>query len=89
VHEVGLVAAALAQATARARAAGASRVHHLTFSIAPDGHIAPDTVVTLVAILGRGTLVEGASVEVLPVPGAALALVSIDAEVPDPNPLPG
>jgi Zn finger protein HypA/HybF involved in hydrogenase expression len=86
VHEVGLVATALAQAVAAARAAGATRVHHLAFTVAPDGHVSPDAIVTLVAMLARGTLVEGATVEVQPAPAGApvpaLTLVSIDAELP-------
>ena len=86
VHEVGLVAAALTQAVAAARAAGATRVHRLAFTIALDGHVSPDAVVALVAMLSRGTLVEGATVDVqaspVGAPGPPLALVSIDAEVP-------
>jgi hypothetical protein len=71
------------------RAPGVTRVHHLAFTLAADGHVAPDAVVARVAarsLLGRGTRVEGATVDVQPsaagAAGPSLALVGIDAELP-------
>ena len=87
MHEVGLVAAAIAQAVEAAQAVGATRVRRLAFAIDSRGHVTRETVEMLVAVLGRGTLVEGARVDVevaperLAVP--SLVLISIDAEVPD------
>lgn len=86
MHEVGLVSAAIAQAIEVARRAGATRVACLSFVTAAGGHVTPDSVTMLVAVLGRGTPVEGARVEVevgRPEGGTAeLALASIDVEVP-------
>ena len=86
MHEVGLVAAAIAQAVEVARQAGARRVERLTFAIAIGSHVSPEAVKTLVAALGRGTLVDGAAVEVVEVPAAGagraeLALTSIEVDV--------
>ena len=85
MHEVGLVSAAIAHAIDVAREAGAIRVERLTFAINPDGHVTPAAVQTLVAVLARGTPIEGAAVEVevalQPVSSAELTLTSIDVEV--------
>ena len=86
MHEVGLVSAALEHALEVARRAGATHVDRLTFAIAPDGHVTREAVQTLVAVLARGTLIEGAAVEVeVAVDGLAraeLTLTSIDVDVP-------
>lgn len=83
MHEVALVSAAVTQAIDAARRAGAVRVERLTFALSPGSHVTPDAVETLVAIVGRGTLVEGASLafERVEMP-SELALVSIDVETP-------
>lgn len=87
MHEVGLVSAALEHAIEVARQAGATRVERLRFAIAPDGHVTPEAVQTLVAVLARGTLVEGAAVDVVVAvdraAGAELALLSVDVDVPE------
>ena len=84
VHEVGLVSAALAHALEVARQAGATRVDRLTFAIAADGHVTREAVQTLVAALARGTMIEGAAVEVevTHATRSELALTSIDVDVP-------
>ena len=81
MHEVALVSAAVAQAVEAAERAGARRIEQLTFAIAPGGHVTPEAVETLVAVLGRGTLVEGAEIAFeSSVMASELALVSIDVE---------
>jgi Zn finger protein HypA/HybF involved in hydrogenase expression len=84
MHELALVSAAIEQAVAVARQAGARRVEQLTFALAPDGHVTPEAVVTLVEALGRGTLVEGARVAVETSGGGSpeLVLTSIDVDLP-------
>jgi hypothetical protein len=86
MHEVSLVSAAIAQAVDAARRAEATRVKRLTFVVAAGGHVTAEAVATLVAVLGRGTLVEGALVEVHAlvdgVAGPALSLTSVDVELP-------
>jgi Zn finger protein HypA/HybF involved in hydrogenase expression len=83
VHEVGLVAEALEVAIGAARDAGAERIQRLTFVLANGGHVTPEAVETLVLIMSRGTLAEGAevSVEFSDMGDAPeLALASIDVE---------
>ena len=81
MHEVALVAGALEQAVAAAERAGARRIERLNFAIGSGGHVTPEAVETLVAILGRGTLVEGAAVAFEPSEiSSGLTLVSIDVE---------
>lgn len=85
MHEVGLVSAALDHAIQIARQAGATRVERLTFAIAPDGHVTREAVATLVEVLARGTLIEGAAVDVevaVDRAQAELVLTSIDVDVP-------
>ena len=82
MHEVELVAAAVAQAVAAAERAGARRIEQLNFALRPGSHATPEVVETLVSILGRGTLVEGAVVAFEPTDDTSseLALVSIDVQ---------
>ena len=86
MHEVGLVSAAIAQALDVARTAGAVRVTGLRFAVASGGHITAEAIETLVAVLGRGTLVEGAQIDVdvesKPIGQSDLALLSVDVDVP-------
>ena len=80
MHEVELVAAAVAEAVAAAERAGARRIERLNFALRPGSHATPEIVETLVSILGRGTLVEGAVVAFEPTDDTSseLALVSVD-----------
>ena len=82
MHEVQLVSAAVAQALAAAERTGARRIEQLNFALRPGCHVTPEAVETLVAILGRDTLVEGAIVtfEATDDTASELALVSIDVE---------
>ena len=81
MHEVALVSGALAQAIAAAERSGARRIERLNFAIRPGSHVTPEAVETLVAILGRGTLADGAAVAFEPVETSSeLTLVSIDVE---------
>jgi|SRR5579871_1320269 len=75
MHEVGLVAAALAQAAMAARQAGAARVERLTFGLAPGGHVTPEAVETIFAVLAAGTVAAGAQLafERQPLPGVCLS----------------
>jgi Zn finger protein HypA/HybF involved in hydrogenase expression len=86
MHEVGLVSAAIAQALQVAQNAGATRVERLTFAVNRDGHVTLEAVQTLVAALCRGTLIEGATVEVEMEAAAdlraELTLKSVDVDVP-------
>ena len=86
MHEVGLVSAAIAQALDVATRAGAVRVTGLRFAVVAGGHITVDAIETLVAVLGRGTLVEGAQIDVemvsKPTGPSDLALLSVDVAVP-------
>ena len=82
MHEVQIVSAAVAQALAAAERTGARRIDQLNFALRPGSHVTPEAVETLVAILGRDTLVEGAVVafESTDDTASELALVSIDVE---------
>jgi Zn finger protein HypA/HybF involved in hydrogenase expression len=86
VHEVGLISAAIAHAIEVARQAGATRVDRLTFAVAPAGHVTREAVQTLVVALARGTLIEGAAVDVEVTgdraDGVEIALTSVDVYVP-------
>jgi Zn finger protein HypA/HybF involved in hydrogenase expression len=87
MHEVALVSAAVAQAIEAAHRAGALRVERMTFATQPNGHVTREVVETLVAVLGRGTPVEGTVVafeaDREPTGSAELELTSIDVETPD------
>ncbi len=62
MHEVGLLEAALRQAFAAAREAGAHRIEQMTFGITPDGHVTEDAVQTLLSVMTIGTAAEHARV---------------------------
>src|SRR5579864_51520 len=86
VHELELISAAITHAIEVADQAGAQRIERLTFVLRPDAHISADTVRLLIEALGRGTPVEGASIEFeLPKASvstaAELVLTSVDITV--------
>jgi len=64
VHEVGLVTEALNQAIDVAVKTGALRIERLNFAVADDGHVTPEAVVTLCAMLSRDTIAAGADISV-------------------------
>jgi hypothetical protein len=82
MHEVELVSAAVTQALAATERSGARRIQQLNFALRRGSHVTPEVVETLVAILGRDTLAEGAVVAFESTDDMAsdLALVSIDVE---------
>ena len=68
MHEVGLMESALAIALQRAGEEGAQRVHRLTMRIGPLSGVVPEALEFAFDVLTRGTIAEGATLEVEHVP---------------------
>ena len=64
MHEVALISSALERAIAEARMVGATRIRQLTFTLAPDGHITSESLVTLFPIVAKGSMAEDAALQV-------------------------
>ena len=64
MHEVGLMEEAIEQAVRVATDAGAARIQRLTCHIRPGGHVTRDVIDTLFTALSRGTLAEGAELDI-------------------------
>jgi hydrogenase nickel incorporation protein HypA/HybF len=60
MHEVGLVADAIAHAERVAREAGASRIERVAFELRIGGHVKREAVETIFLALSKGTMAEGA-----------------------------
>lgn len=68
MHEVGLMQSTLAIAMERATAEGARRIHRLTMRIGPLSGVMPEALEFAFDVLARGTMAEGAALEVERVP---------------------
>jgi len=68
MHEVGLMESALAIALKRAGEEGAQRIHRLTMRIGPLSGVVPEALEFAFDVLTRGTIAEGAKLEVEHVP---------------------
>lgn len=68
MHEVGLMENTLAFALKRAADEGAQRIHRLTMRIGPLSGVVPEALEFAFEVLTRGTIAEGAMLEVEHVP---------------------
>lgn len=68
MHEVGLMESALAIALKRADEEGAHRIHRLTMRIGPLSGVVQEALEFAFDVLTRGTIAEGARLEVEHVP---------------------
>ena len=64
MHEVGLMQSTLAIALERAADEGAHRIHRLTMRIGPLSGVVPEALEFAFDVLTRGTIAEGATLEV-------------------------
>lgn len=71
MHEVALMAEALRLAEDSARAAGATRIRTLRLRIGALSSVVPEAMRFAWEVTRRGTLAEGAQLEIESVPGAA------------------
>lgn len=68
MHEVSLMQNTLRIATERAAAEGAQRIHRLTMRVGPLSGAVPEALEFAFEVLARGTMAEGAALEVERVP---------------------
>jgi hydrogenase nickel incorporation protein HypA/HybF len=68
VHEVGLMQSTLGIALERAAQKGARRIHRLTMRVGPLSGVVPEALEFAFDVLARGTIAEGAALEVERVP---------------------
>lgn len=68
MHEVGLMQNALIIALRRAAEEGATRVHRLTLRVGPLSGAVPEALEFAFEVIARGTIAEGARLEVERVP---------------------
>ncbi len=68
MHEVGLMESTLAMALTRAAEEGAHRIHRLTMRVGPLSGVVPEALEFAFDVLTRGTIAEGATLEVEQVP---------------------
>ena len=70
MHEVSIMAEALRMAEDAARSAGASRILKLRLRVGSLSGVAPDALRFAFDVVSRGTLADGASLEIETVPAA-------------------
>ncbi len=75
MHEVGIMENTLAMAVKRAAEEGAHRIHRLTMRIGPLSGVVPEALEFAFVVLARGTIAEGARLEVERIP--------VDAGIPE------
>lgn len=68
MHEVSLMQDALILAAQEAKRAGGTRVHRLMMQIGPLSGVVPEALSFAFEILAKGTMAEGASLEIEAVP---------------------
>ncbi len=68
MHEVSLMQDTLILATREAKRAGGSRIHRLQMQIGPLSGVVPEALSFAFDILAKGTMAEGAALEIEPVP---------------------
>jgi hydrogenase nickel incorporation protein HypA/HybF len=68
MHEVGVMESALGIALKRAADEGAGRIHQLTMRVGPLSGVVPEALEFAFDVLARGTIAEGATLEVERVP---------------------
>ena len=68
MHEVSLMQSTLRIAMERAAAEGARRIHRLTMRVGPLSGAVPEALEFAFEVLARGTMAEGAALEVERVP---------------------
>jgi hydrogenase nickel incorporation protein HypA/HybF len=68
MHEVGIMENTLAMALKRAAEEGAHRIHRLTMRIGPLSGVVPEALEFAFDVLRRGTIAEGATLDVERVP---------------------
>jgi hydrogenase nickel incorporation protein HypA/HybF len=68
VHEVGVMQDALEVALEHARRQGAQRIHRITLRVGPLAGVVPESLAFAFDVVARGTIAEGARLEVQDVP---------------------
>jgi len=68
MHEVSLMQDTLILAVAEAKKAGGSRIHRLMMEVGPLSGVVPEALTFAFDILAKGTMAEGAALEIEPVP---------------------
>jgi len=68
MHEVSLMHDTLILAAKEARRAGGSRIHRLMMQVGPLSGVVPESLSFAFEILAKGTMAEGASLEIEAVP---------------------
>ena len=68
MHEVGIIQSTLEIATAKARQAGASRIHRLVLRIGALSGVVPEALESAFAALAPGSIADGALLEIECVP---------------------
>jgi len=68
MHEVGVMQSTLRIALERAAGEGAQRIHRLTMRVGPLSGVVPEALEFAFDVLARGTLAEGATLDVERVP---------------------
>lgn len=70
MHEVGIMQNAVLMAEQQARANGAARIVKLRLRIGQLSGVVPEALEFAFEVVGKGTMVEGAGLEIEPVPAA-------------------
>lgn len=80
MHEWLMVEELLEKVSSLASQQGMARVTKLHLDLGQDGHITPDSLLLAFGVKSQKTVAEGATLEIQPVSGTSLLLVSMEGE---------
>lgn len=83
MHEVSIMQSALEAAERHARAQGATRIHRIVLKIGAASGVVPDALEFAFAPVTKGTMADGATLEIIPVPVVCHCDVCDSDFVPD------